>query len=225
VLLAVSPVPASVTVNYDLGTTNLTTALTGYGTYGGMMDGMKVTAYFLGGTQQSVTWANTGSYVAGQAVGTGWSLYESGDTFGGNWILSNSTGQGISRLLIDAGPGNTVYDTTRIGDVGGTPGSERGWSFQVVSQPTGLDIVATYRDAVALTGFDPVGDLFRYLDIEFTSTGGFASGGQLKYITDTDNIKFAGDLGPVPEPTTLLVWSGLGAVGLAAAWRRRKRVA
>jgi MYXO-CTERM domain-containing protein len=31
--------------------------------------------------------------------------------------------------------------------------------------------------------------------------------------------------GVVPEPTTLLVWSGLGAMGLVAAWRRRRRAA
>jgi len=28
---------------------------------------------------------------------------------------------------------------------------------------------------------------------------------------------------PVPEPSTLVLWSGLGAMGLIAAWRRRKR--
>jgi len=27
----------------------------------------------------------------------------------------------------------------------------------------------------------------------------------------------------IPEPTTLIVWSGLGAVGLIAAWRRRRQ--
>ena len=27
----------------------------------------------------------------------------------------------------------------------------------------------------------------------------------------------------VPEPSTLLIWSGLGAMGLIATWRRRKR--
>ena len=31
--------------------------------------------------------------------------------------------------------------------------------------------------------------------------------------------------GAVPEPSTLLVWSGLSAMGLIAAWRRRKRTA
>jgi MYXO-CTERM domain-containing protein len=29
----------------------------------------------------------------------------------------------------------------------------------------------------------------------------------------------------VPEPSTLVLWTGLGAVGLIAAWRRRKRAA
>jgi len=41
-----------------------------------------------------------------------------------------------------------------------------------------------------------------------------------------NEIRFLLDQDPaVPEPTTLIVWSGLGAVGLAAAWRRRKRAA
>jgi MYXO-CTERM domain-containing protein len=26
----------------------------------------------------------------------------------------------------------------------------------------------------------------------------------------------------IPEPTTLVLWPGLGAVGLIAAWRRRR---
>jgi hypothetical protein len=29
----------------------------------------------------------------------------------------------------------------------------------------------------------------------------------------------------IPEPSTLIIWSGLGAMGLIAAWRRRKHQA
>jgi hypothetical protein len=39
--------------------------------------------------------------------------------------------------------------------------------------------------------------------------------------SDTVNVNFE----PVPEPATLLVWSGLGAMGLALAWRRRRQAA
>jgi len=42
------PSYATVTVNLDPGTTNVTTALTGFSTSGDMMDGMKVTAFFFG---------------------------------------------------------------------------------------------------------------------------------------------------------------------------------
>jgi len=34
-----------------------------------------------------------------------------------------------------------------------------------------------------------------------------------------------GNGGAIPEPATLLVWAGLGAMGLVAAWRRRRRQA
>ncbi len=216
---------AAVTVTYDLGTTNFTTALTGYSTYGDMMDGMRVTAYFVGSAQDAV-WGDTGAG-AGAASFGGWSLSESGDTFGGTWRLSNRSGSAITRLLIDAGPGDTIFDTRRVGDIGGTAGSERGWTFDVTGgSDAGLDILATYRDLVALTATAPVGDVFRRLDIQFRNVGGFATGRDLTFIADTDNILFAGDITPaVPEPASLIVWSAIGGLGIVGAWRRRRRAA
>src|SRR5512143_1608987 len=72
-----------VTVQKDPGNTWVTTALTGYSTYGDMMDGMTVTAYFAGGGSQSALWQDTG-VGAGQAAGTDWYLSEVGDTFDGS---------------------------------------------------------------------------------------------------------------------------------------------
>jgi len=40
-----------------------------------------------------------------------------------------------------------------------------------------------------------------------------------------DDLTFPTGSPSVPEPSTFLLWSGLGAVGLIAAWRRRKRAA
>jgi hypothetical protein len=42
-------------------------------------------------------------------------------------------------------------------------------------------------------------------------------------LIDTTNTYIQATI--IPEPSTLLVWSGLGAVGLIAAWRSRRRVA
>jgi hypothetical protein len=72
---------------------------------------------------------------------------------------------------------------------------------------------------------------FDYLDVDrlvFSSFGGIPNpaaaqrGGGLHFVMDNFTIN---ESGAVPEPSTLIIWSGLGAIGLAAVWRRRKRTA
>jgi hypothetical protein len=223
ILTAASTAHAAYSVSFNAGTTNTTTALTGFSTTGAMMDGMKVTAFFADNTIELAIWGDTGAN-SGSAAGTGWRLDESGDTYGGIWSLYNNSGKGLSKLLIDAGPGDTVFDIDYAGGFG-TAGSANGWTFQVYGNTdAGLNIAATYIDEVALGDDAPVGDLWRYLEIDFAANGSaLASGQYLRYITDTDNIKFAGDLNPrVPEPAAIAVWSVLSVVGLGLIRRSRR---
>jgi hypothetical protein len=47
------------------------------------------------------------------------------------------------------------------------------------------------------------------------------------YYNAIDNFTFGSPAAPptTPEPSTILVWSGLGALGLVMVWRKRKQVA
>lgn len=216
--MGVAPANATVTVLFDNGTTQVTTALTGFATTGAMMDGMSVTAFFAGGTQETAFWAATVGD-DGEAAGTGWSLSESGDTFSSfdPWALANASGLAIEMLLIDAGVGDSVFDIT-FGGLFGTDGSALGITF--ASSDT-RDVTATYIDEVALTGFAVVGDLWRFLKLDFGA--GIASGSpSFNFSADTDNLELPGDITPVPEPSTLALF-GIGLAGLAFVRRRRKK--
>jgi hypothetical protein len=204
-------------VNLINGVTNQTEELTGFATTGDMMAGMDVTAYFSDGSSEAVVWQSLG-FPAGEAQGTGWSLFEIGDTFTNSWRLRNDTGKTLRRMFIDAGAGDTVFDTDFGGAVG-TAGSSTGRTFMPTTSHIDLDITANYIDRVALTGDAPIGDLFRYLEIDFNATG-FASGREFRYITDTDNIEHAGDIDPIPEPGTFgILLAGLLGIG----WSMRRR--
>jgi hypothetical protein len=63
--------------------------------------------------------------------------------------------------------------------------------------------------------------------IGFTDVGKFISSVTVSGINDivaVDDVRYIG--GPVvPEPSTFIIWSLLGAVGITIGWRRRRRVA
>jgi hypothetical protein len=220
VLMAGPALANQVSVNFDAGNTNYITEVEQYTTTGDLMAGMLVTATFENDNSEQVTWEpDTSITGAGIASGTGWSLAESGDTFLENWTLQNTSASPISEIRIDPFPGYTVFDTTfpdqNNNPQFGTTNSEYGWTFDVVnSSPANFDISATYRDAVALDGTAPVGDLYRYLDIVFNNGIYLGEDDYIQFGADTDNVSF-GNFIPTPLPGTfLLLGSGLlGLVG------------
>jgi hypothetical protein len=149
------------------------TTLIGFSTTGEMMAGMQVTASFLDGTSQSVVWTTTGQG-SGGAYGNAWSLTETGNSFNSPWTLTNN-GRGITSLVIDAIPGNTLFDNVKVQEI--TPGSADGWSFQTLSgvSPT----FSAYSNPIDISQ----GDLFGSLSLYWTN--GFT--GTMKFRADTDS--------------------------------------
>jgi len=207
------PAHASFSLSFDNGSIYAASSIPVYATKGDMMDGMKVTAFFTGGGSQVLSWADTGSG-SGGVSGTGWSLNESGDTFGNKWTLV-STSKSIDKVFIEGFPGNTVFDINLPSP--GTTGSAKGWTVQPYT--TGYDIAAKYTDRVELSGFSPVGDLWQSLSIAFTNNKPLNDGTFL-FVADTDN---ALDLRKVsvPEPSILLLF-GAGLVGLGLIRKKFK---
>lgn len=149
------------------------TKLTGFSTYGNMMSGMRVTAGFWDGSSQSIFWGATNDD-SGGVFGSNWSLTESGNSFDSPWIFSNY-GQGITTLVIDAIPGNTVFDNIRKEEV--TLDSADGWGFETLSGQS--PDFFTYSDPIDISE----GDLFGRLSLYWTS--GFA--GMMEFRADTDS--------------------------------------
>ena len=222
----------TVDVYFDPGVTQMSPGIIRFPVFGGQMDEMDVTAHFVGGSAQTVSWADTGAN-AGGATGTGWSLAVGGHTYfpGGAWTLTTTTAA-LAGLTLDGRPGETGFDVFwgSIGYDEGTPGTSLGRTFTVTSAPADLDVVAIYSDEVALEGSEPVGDLFRTIEIRFANVGGLATGESLIFRADTDNLTY-GPLPPpmppplppppeVPEPATLFLVVLPAAVMIA--YRRRR---
>lgn len=168
------------------------TTLSSFSTYGSDMNGMRVTANFLNGTSQTLTWGPTGTGTWG-VLGNGWSLTQAGNTYpqtdnpnASLWLLGNS-GPGLSSLIIDAIPGNTVFDN--VPGLGGqldTPGSAEGWYFQPVSGQA--PDVSRYSVPIDISR----GDLFGTLSLYWNS--GF--NGIMQFFADTDSGTTSGPVQP-----------------------------
>jgi hypothetical protein len=233
-IFAVPAGAVNVTVQANPGTTQFVPNINATAT-GDNHVGMAITGRFVDPTginpsfDETIFWENTGlpNDGFGSASDGGWGVSLSGDSFTASWILSNQkVVSGVSYYLdyveFDALAGNAVFDRT-FGGLVGTPGSALGADFAYVSDDSTVwngDLLVTYIDQVALTGSQPVGDVYARMKIDFYDILGTNLGtkpffgGSLVYTADTDYIV------PLP-PTALLLGSGL--LGLAVLGRRRKK--
>jgi hypothetical protein len=209
---------AGVIVVTDMSTTNNIPGLTGFQTNGAMMDGLMVTATFSNGFSETLSWADTGA-TSGGVFGTGWSLQETGDTFGGIWDFFQDASQGqIVSIKLDAsGPKQvTVFDTS-FGGLTGTDNSALGMDF-AFGTCDGCNATATYSNAIAVTPNPAVGDIFHTLMITFDQGQGPRT--PFSFMQDTDNDSRL-NTGFVPEPGTAPLMA-LAMLGMVAGLRRRR---
>lgn len=224
VTLFALPASAQVSVTATNGTTYTTSGLSSATTNGAQMNGMLVTANFVGGTSQTVTWAALTSTTGG-VTGTGWYLSNTGSTTyaDGGWNLGNTSALGITSLVINGAPGNTIFDRT-FGGATGTPGSDIGKDFAVTSGLGSYAIQAEYSNLLRVGTATPVGDLYTTMTIRFTSpAAGFTSGSTLHFSADTDNAAAGASITAVPEASTFaLVGTLISLAGGVAIIRSRR---
>ncbi len=194
--------------------------LTGFVTTGADMTGLRVSATFSNGFNQSLSWATTGA-TSGGVSGTGWGLSLAGDSFTTNWnftFASPGSLLQLTQLILDGSTGLTVFDRT-FGNATGTPGSALGLDFSFAASTCGSCVAnATYSGLTSIGAAPAVGDLWQILTVDFVNSTGPRTNWSFVQDTDNDSRFVPG----IPEPETYaLMLGGLGLMGWLG--RRRKQ--
>lgn len=234
--IAAALLPAALqahTLSFDPGTPYVVTpAMQDFSTTGPMMAGMQMTVV-QGGVSSTHTWGvlpdDFGTFARGGVITPGFAIWADGDTwcFSGcaMWRVWQTGLQPITRVIFHGPTAGVVFDlTTTPADNFGTPGSARGYTFNVAQTQSQNTVVnATYRDIVSVGAAPAVGDLYATLELSFGGNGLF---GYLQFGADTDQIPPGAAILPgVPEPpaAVLLALGGalLALVRSRGARRRR----
>lgn len=222
ILTVVMPSKGScLTIQYDpSGSIWQSAPILGVGTYGDDMDGMEVMVTYDNGTTESSTWLTTLSN-SGSAVGNGWSLqinngstYEYSSKFA-PWEFTVDQGINISSFLIDAAPGYTIFDTNAFNEPN-TPSSSNGGEFKYYNMFDPNQTTVTYSGLISIAGQTPIGDIYRYMNVDFASA---ISDVTLTFSADTDSVDSL-ITAAVPEPSTFFLL-GVGMLGITRMYRKK----
>ncbi len=245
--LVAAPALRAQSVVTETGTPYTTANLSSASTTGSAMAGMQVTATFTDGESVSGVWGDLGDDLFGVStqrfrLSLG-AETNTGAPFDFLWSLDNLWSGGLTRLVLSGAPGRTVFDMN--GDDVLTENSALGIALRLQGEdpfsPSRYDATATvtYRNAVALVGASPLGDVFEQVELLFGGASPLAAGTGVAFDLDTDTIGEGASLDPqggsggsggsgggpvstVPEPTTVaLLGGGLALLGGVRVRRRR----
>ncbi len=193
-----------------------------------MAERLKITATFFdfatgGSVTESATWQLSGAPDGGEALGTFWSMSQSGDTSFSPWRLDVPGGAAAPTMMIQSirmefDNSNTldgaVFD--RFNGITGTPGTATGQDYLVTDNSLFLDnmVAVPHYTLPADNPNDSVpgafGDSFAVIDINFDGFSTPPSGYFIEFVQDTDLVV------PTPGAAGLM-----GLAGIALVRRRR----
>ncbi|WP_050525865.1 Hint domain-containing protein [Pseudorhodobacter aquimaris] len=160
------------------------------------LEGATITATYADGTTETLVWQALDPYTFGGATGTDIDM-----SFGFEWH-ELSTDKLLTTLEIDLQPASSVFDTTfEMEDDsygGSTPSSLNGFPFKLAPEYETMSggLTVTYSGVVNLTGRAAVGDLYTTMVVDFTDLPPGGLLGDLRWNSDIDTMKAAGDLKP-----------------------------
>ena len=158
------------------------------------LKGATFTATYVDGSTEILTWQALDPYTFGGATGENINM-----SYGFEWHELSTT-KLLTSLEIDLQPASSVFDTTLDMDdfpVGNsTPSSLNGYPFRLAPEYEDMpgELAVTYSGIVNLEGSPAVGDLFTTMVIDFSKLPEGGLLGDLRWNSDIDTMKDAGDL-------------------------------
>jgi hypothetical protein len=193
-------------------------------TRGTDLGGMRVTASYDDGSNETLIWEAYDPYTFGGTNGSdvdinmGWQGFQL------------TTTRLMTGLLFEADLGNAMFDMTSAdGTADDTLTTGRGTPFSFYNDSDVLldgTVTASYSGIVNIAGAAAVGDVYTDMFVDFSQLDAGGLLGNAFFESDLDSLAVIGDLSPVdvsavPLPATLpLMLVALGGIGLM---RRKKR--